>query len=67
MYEFCLLPENSIMSTDQWSVRDEVRISKLKYLKGYKHFELINDENLEEKEVVWRKKETTKNAYVVNE
>ena len=49
------------MSTDQQPGRDKVRISKLKYLKDYKHFELINDENLAEKEVVLRTSETIKN------
>lgn len=48
------------MSTDQQSGRDEVRISKLQYLKDYKHFELTNDKNLAEKEVVLRKSEQLK-------
>ena len=55
-----MLPENSIMSTDRRSGRDEVRISSLKYLKDYKHFELTNDEDLTEKEVVLRKSGTMK-------
>ena len=48
------------MSTDWRSGRDEVRICKLKHLKDYEHFELINDENLAEKEVVLRKSGTIK-------
>ena len=48
------------MSTDRRSGGDEVRISSLKYLKDYKHFELINDKNLTEKEVVLRKSGTMK-------
>ena len=60
IYEFCLLPENSIMSTNRRSGRDEIRISTLKYLKDHKHFELINDKNLTEKEVVLRKRGTIK-------
>lgn len=47
------MTENSILSTDQQSGRDEVRISKLQYLKDYKHFELTNDKNIAEKEVFW--------------
>ena len=66
-YEFWFLPENSIMITDRRSGRDEVRISTLKYLKDYKHFELTNDENLTEKEVVLRKSGTIKNISMVNE
>ena len=58
---------NSIMSTDPRSERDEVRTSTLKYLKDYKHFEVINDEKLTEKEVVWRKNGTIKNISVVSE
>ena len=55
-----MLTENSILSADQQSGRDEVRISKLQHLKDYKHFELTNDKNLAEKEVVLRKSRTIK-------
>ena len=48
------------MSTDRRSGREEVGISKLKYLKDYKHFELINDENLAEKRVCFEKEWNSK-------
>lgn len=45
---------------DWRSGRDEERISKLKYLKRYKHFQLKNDEDLAENEFVLRKNGTIK-------
>ena len=58
--EFWLQQENPIMSTDSRSNRDEVRISKLEYLRDYAHCTNINDTNITEKEVVLRKTGTKK-------
>ena len=48
------------MSTDRRSNRDEVRISKLEYLRDYAHCTNISDTNITEKEVVLGKTGTKK-------
>ena len=52
------------MSTDRRPNRDEVRISKLEYLRNYAHCTNIDDTNITEKEVVLRKTGTTKKKYM---
>ena len=56
--------ENAIVSTDRRPNRDEVRISKLEYLRNYAHCTNIDDTNITEKEVVLRKTGTTKKKYM---
>ena len=58
--EFWLQQENAIVSTDCRSNRDEVRISKLEYLRDYAHCTNISDTNITEKELVLRKTGTKK-------
>ena len=49
-----------IPTTDRRSGRDEVRVSKMQYLREYKHLTSIEDENLEEKKVILKKTGTVK-------
>ena len=60
IYNFWLKPENSITSTDCRSGRDEVRISKRKYLEEYRHVQSIQDENIEMKQITLKKQEQKK-------
>ena len=60
IYNFWLKPENSVTSTDRRSGRDEVRISKRKYLEEYRHLQSIQDENKEIKEITLKKTGTKK-------
>ena len=60
IYNFWLKPENSITSTDHRSGRDEVKISKRKYLEEYRHVQSIQDENIEMKEIKLKKTGTKK-------
>lgn len=60
IYNFWLKPENSITSTDHRSGRDEVKISKRKYLEEYRHAQSIQDENIEMKEITLKKTGTKK-------
>ena len=63
IYDFWLLPENSIQTTDRRTGRDEVRITKMSYLRDYKHLQKIEDSNIAIKEVVMKKTGNTK-SYV---
>ena len=60
IYNFWLKPENSVTSTDRRSGRDEVRLSKRKYLEEYRHLQSIQDENKEMKEITLKKTGTKK-------
>lgn len=65
IYNFWLKPENSITSTDHRSGRDEVKISKRKYLEEYRHAQSIQDENIEMKEITLKKTGTKKTVMYV--
>ena len=49
IYNFWFESENSVVSNDERSERNYVRVLKLRYLTEYKHLQTLADENISEK------------------
>ena len=55
IYNFWIDPNNSVVSTDSRSDRNNIILTKLSYLLKYKHLEGINNNNIIEKETTFTK------------
>ena len=59
IYQFWLHPETSVVSTDRREGRDKIKISKLDYLN--RQLNAIQDDNIEEKTIAFKKTGNKKN------
>ena len=59
IYQFWLHPETSVVSTDRREGRDKIKISKLNYLN--RQLNAIQDDNIEEQTIAFKKTGNKKN------
>ena len=55
IYNYWLKPEVSIISVDRRNGRNEIKITKMKYISQFKHLQDIDDKNIRESEIIMKK------------